>query len=114
MTGATMAERAGANQRDAKLTQYHSFEAQNTAGEAAARPTEAIRRHVVPDVLFRLDPVPEAGRDAAESLPLVFDSPHSGAVYTADFGHAAPLEILRRRSAERRGGEELGVKGRIR
>src|SRR3546814_5718428 len=30
------------------------------------------------------------------ALPLVFDSPHSGAIYPADFGHAAPLEILRR------------------
>ncbi len=35
-------------------------------------------------------------RDATgEPAPVVFDSPHSGRDYPEDFGHAAPLEILR-------------------
>jgi N-formylglutamate amidohydrolase len=42
----------------------------------------------VPGVLYRRDP-------AAAPLPLVFDSPHSGVVYPADFRHAAPLALLR-------------------
>lgn len=47
----------------------------------------------MPDVLVRVDP---AGQGAPGPLPLVFDSPHSGAVYPPDFGHAAPLDLLRR------------------
>jgi len=30
------------------------------------------------------------------ALPLVFDSPHSGRDYPEDFGHAVPVELLRR------------------
>ncbi len=32
----------------------------------------------------------------APGLPIVIDSPHSGRHYPADFGHAAPFELLRR------------------
>jgi N-formylglutamate deformylase len=32
----------------------------------------------------------------AAALPIVIDSPHSGAVYPADFGTGAPFELLRR------------------
>ncbi len=32
----------------------------------------------------------------APALPIVVDSPHSGRHYPADFGHAAPFELLRR------------------
>jgi N-formylglutamate deformylase len=42
----------------------------------------------VPGVLFRRDPV-------APEVPLVFDSPHSGIEYPADFDYACPLDILR-------------------
>jgi N-formylglutamate deformylase len=42
----------------------------------------------LPGVLFRRDP-------AATEVPLVFDSPHSGTEYPADFRHACPLDILR-------------------
>lgn len=42
----------------------------------------------VPGVLFRRDPI-------APEVPLVFDSPHSGTEYPADFDYACPLEILR-------------------
>jgi N-formylglutamate amidohydrolase len=90
-----MAERRRANQRDAKSMQFHSFGAEKTTGETTTRPAASARRHVLPDVLFRLDPMPGPGQPDG-ALPLVFDSPHSGAIYPADFGHAAPLEILRR------------------
>jgi N-formylglutamate deformylase len=43
---------------------------------------------LVPGILFRRDPV-------APEVPLVFDSPHSGTQYPADFGYACPLDILR-------------------
>src|SRR6185437_10091912 len=43
---------------------------------------------IVAGVVFRRDPV-------APEVPLVFDSPHSGTEYPADFGYACPLEILR-------------------
>jgi N-formylglutamate deformylase len=33
---------------------------------------------------------------AGAALPLVFDSPHSGRDYPVDFGHAVPVELLRR------------------
>ena len=39
---------------------------------------------------------------AAQPLPIVIDSPHSGTAYPADFGHSAPFELLRR-------GEDLYV-----
>ena len=35
-------------------------------------------------------------RPAGEALPIVIDSPHSGREYPADFGYAAPFELLRR------------------
>jgi N-formylglutamate deformylase len=43
---------------------------------------------LVPGILFRRDPV-------APEIPLVFDSPHSGAEYPEDFRYACPLDILR-------------------
>lgn len=45
-------------------------------------------QRLVPGVLFRRDPV-------APEAPLVFDSPHSGTEYPADFRYSCPLEILR-------------------
>jgi N-formylglutamate deformylase len=44
----------------------------------------------LPGVYERRDPAPGA------VAPVVFDSPHSGRHYPADFGHAAPIELLRR------------------
>jgi N-formylglutamate deformylase len=41
-----------------------------------------------PGVFIRRDPV-------GEGTPVVFDSPHSGRDYPEDFGHAAPLAVLR-------------------
>ncbi len=41
-------------------------------------------------------------RPGQGALPLIIDSPHSGTRYPADFGHAAPIELLRR-------GEDLFV-----
>jgi N-formylglutamate amidohydrolase len=49
-------------------------------------------RRIVPDILIRHDPP----ADGTEPVPVVFDSPHSGAVYPADFAFAAPLSIMRR------------------
>jgi N-formylglutamate amidohydrolase len=43
----------------------------------------------IPGVLWRRDP----DRDA---LPLVLDSPHSGALYPEDFSYCCPLSVLRR------------------
>jgi N-formylglutamate amidohydrolase len=43
----------------------------------------------IPGVLLRRDP-------HAEAVPLVFDSPHSGAVYPQDFAYCCPLPVLRR------------------
>jgi N-formylglutamate deformylase len=43
----------------------------------------------IPGVLWRRDP----DRDA---LPLVLDSPHSGALYPEDFAYCCPLSVLRR------------------
>src|ERR1700693_6407004 len=43
----------------------------------------------IPGVLWRRDP-------HAESLPLVLDSPHSGALYPEDFAYCCPLPVLRR------------------
>ncbi len=43
----------------------------------------------IPGIVWRRDP-------AAEIVPLVFDSPHSGAVYPADFAYRCPLSVLRR------------------
>jgi N-formylglutamate deformylase len=44
--------------------------------------------HRIPAVLVRRDPV-------APEVPLVFDSPHSGTEYPADYRHAASLALLR-------------------
>ena len=41
-------------------------------------------------------------RPTRDALPIVIDSPHSGAAYPADFGYSAPFELLRR-------GEDLYV-----
>jgi len=41
-------------------------------------------------------------RPAAQTLPIVIDSPHSGTHYPPDFGYSAPFELLRR-------GEDLYV-----
>ncbi len=46
---------------------------------------------MIPEVLARHDPPPEC-----PAAPVVFDSPHSGTVYPADFAFAAPFDILRR------------------
>ncbi len=43
----------------------------------------------IPGVLWRRDP-------HGDSLPLVFDSPHSGALYPEDFLYCCPLPVLRR------------------
>jgi N-formylglutamate deformylase len=43
----------------------------------------------IPGVLWRRDP-------RAEPLPLVLDSPHSGALYPEDFAYCCPLPVLRR------------------
>lgn len=51
-------------------------------------PGFAPARHV-PGVLVTLRP-------ARRALPLVFDSPHSGRDYPADFDHAPPRDLLRR------------------
>lgn len=49
-----------------------------------------IHRHRLPGVLERHEPAPDA------LAPVVIDSPHSGREYPQDFGHAAPMEMLRR------------------
>src|ERR1700730_19273800 len=43
----------------------------------------------IPGVLWRRDP-------EGDSLPLVLDSPHSGAEYPDDFAYCCPLPVLRR------------------
>src|ERR1051326_1401579 len=43
----------------------------------------------IPGVLWRRDP-------DGERLPLVLDSPHSGALYPEDFAYCCPLPVLRR------------------
>lgn len=62
-------------------------------GMAEPGAAQAISRRVVPNVLLRLDPPADA---PVGTLPLVFDSPHSGTHYPEDFGYAAPFELLRR------------------
>lgn len=47
--------------------------------------------YIVPEVLARHDPPSEC-----PAVPVVFDSPHSGTVYPADFDFAAPFDVLRR------------------
>ena len=51
------------------------------------RPTAADFE--IPGVLWRRDP-------SAERVPLVLDSPHSGAIYPEDFSYCCPLPVLRR------------------
>jgi len=43
----------------------------------------------IPGVLWRRDP-------PAETVPLVLDSPHSGALYPQEFSYCCPLPLLRR------------------
>src|SRR5437763_7729257 len=43
----------------------------------------------IPGVLWHREP-------KIEALPLVLDSPHSGASYPADFSYCCPLSVLRR------------------
>ena len=43
----------------------------------------------IPGVLWRRDP-------HADAVPLVLDSPHSGALYPDDFAYCCPLTVLRR------------------
>jgi N-formylglutamate amidohydrolase len=49
---------------------------------------------IVPDVLIRHEP-PTDGF-AAGPAPVIFDSPHSGRIYPADFDFAAPVDVMRR------------------
>jgi N-formylglutamate deformylase len=51
---------------------------------------ETTRRFHLPGVFERHDPL------RAAAAPVVYDSPHSGRLYPEDFGHAAPLALLRR------------------
>lgn len=44
--------------------------------------------HTEPGIFIRHDPV-------TEPVPVIFDSPHSGAVYPDDFGYACPSRLLR-------------------
>ena len=48
----------------------------------------AIMSHIEPGIFVRHDPIVEAA-------PVVFDSPHSGAEYPADFGYACSSRLLR-------------------
>ena len=54
-----------------------------------SKPSDSKRVRFLPGVLVRSAPTGTA-------RPLVVDSPHSGRAYPADFGHAAPLALLRR------------------
>jgi N-formylglutamate amidohydrolase len=49
-----------------------------------------VIRRLIPGVLVRYDAAPGQAR-----LPVVFDSPHSGREYPADFGSALPVAVLR-------------------
>jgi len=48
----------------------------------------SIADRTIPGVLFRTGP-------KAAEVPLVFDSPHSGTDYPADFDHTCPRDVLR-------------------
>jgi N-formylglutamate amidohydrolase len=54
-----------------------------------ANPSKVVR--FLPGILIRRAPA-----DHMPARPLVVDSPHSGRAYPEDFGHAAPLALLRR------------------
>ncbi|HEY7689461.1 MAG TPA: N-formylglutamate amidohydrolase [Dongiaceae bacterium] len=49
---------------------------------------------VIPGVLMAEHPLMDGASEGA--APVVFDSPHSGTEYPADFAYAAPLSVLRR------------------
>src|SRR6185369_5148049 len=53
-------------------------------------PVPGMRRHFLPGVLMCEEPAGEA------LAPVVVDSPHSGRDYPEDFGHSAPIDLLRR------------------
>jgi N-formylglutamate deformylase len=55
---------------------------------STAAAAQTVERHVPGVFLTR--------RPAGTALPVVFDSPHSGRDYPADFGHAVPVDLLRR------------------
>jgi N-formylglutamate amidohydrolase len=59
------------------------------AAENLLASPEIKKVRFLPGVLVRSAPVGKA-------VPLVVDSPHSGRAYPEDFGHAAPLALLRR------------------
>ncbi|WP_416401681.1 N-formylglutamate amidohydrolase [Alicycliphilus denitrificans] len=48
------------------------------------------------DLRPRPDTPVEVWHPTAAPLPLVCDSPHSGTAYPGDFGHAVPMQLLRR------------------
>jgi N-formylglutamate deformylase len=48
----------------------------------------ATMNHIEPGIFVRHDPL-------GEPVPVVFDSPHSGTIYPADFGYACPSKLLR-------------------
>jgi len=52
---------------------------------------ESKRIRFLPGVLVRTGPI-----EGIATAPLIVDSPHSGRAYPEDFGHAVPLQILRR------------------
>src|SRR5436190_3109265 len=51
--------------------------------------TGKTMRYEIPGILWRDEPY-------GMQLPLVFDSPHSGASYPDDFSYICPLPVLRR------------------
>src|SRR5215831_20047378 len=57
--------------------------------ESNPSPSKVVR--FLPGILIRRAP-----GDGVPVRPLVVDSPHSGRAYPEDFGHAAPLALLRR------------------
>jgi N-formylglutamate amidohydrolase len=57
--------------------------------QSEANPSKVVR--FLPGILIRRAP-----GDPVAARPLVVDSPHSGRAYPEDFGHAAPLSLLRR------------------
>jgi N-formylglutamate amidohydrolase len=54
-------------------------------------PPESKVVRFLPGILIRYD-----AADHVRPRPLVVDSPHSGRAYPEDFGHAAPMALLRR------------------
>ena len=64
---------------------------QSESNLAESNPAESKRVCFIPGVLVRTAPA-----EMGVQVPLVVDSPHSGRAYPEDFGHAAPLALLRR------------------